>query len=91
MSEPSSGDGGGTLELVLQLATSGGFAALAWYLIVKAIPRFLTDFRTDLTAQRVDFTAALERIEDAHKDEIEKLRSITMQLVELVRGIPPKA
>jgi len=76
--------------LILQLATSGGFAALAWYLIVKALPRFLIDFRSDLTAQRADFTAALIRIEDAHRDELEKLRTITMQMVELMRGTPPK-
>ena len=72
-------DGGtGTFELILQLATSGGFAALAWYLIVKVLPRFIADFRADLKSQREDFTATLMRIEDAHKDEIEKLREIAL-------------
>ncbi len=87
MSEPNGGGGGG-LELILQLATSGGFGALAWYLVAKAIPKLITDFRLDLATQRADFTSALTRLEDAHKDEIEKLRLITMQLVELIRGTP---
>lgn len=76
---------GAPFELILQLATSGGFGALAWYLIAKAIPKLMAEFRDDIKGQRAEFTAALVRIEDQHRDEITQMRSVTMQLVELVK------
>lgn len=76
---------GATLELILQLATSGGFGALAWYLIAKAIPKLMAEFREDIKLQRQDFTAALNRIETQHREELVEMRGVTMQLVELVK------
>ena len=55
----------------LQLVSSGGFGALAWYLIVKLIPRMVGDFREDTREQRSVFMQELkaQRMEFCHTCE----------------------
>lgn len=43
---------------LLNLATSTGFAGLAWYLIVRHIPKMMTDFREDIREERRSREAA---------------------------------
>jgi hypothetical protein len=83
--------------LLIQLVQTGGFGGLLWYIIVKHNPRQIELSRVDrteqrdsflreLTNQRVAFESALERIEEAHKDELGDLRTATQQLVTLIQA-----
>lgn len=82
--------------LLVNLATTGGFGALVWYLITRAIPAQNREARQDAASARVehlaetkqarsDFVAALRENEDSHRSEIAELRAVTMQMVDLVQ------
>lgn len=82
--------------LLINLATTGGFGALVWYLITRAIPAQNREARADAAAARADhqadarqtrsdFIAALKENEDSHRSEIAELRAVTMQMVDLVQ------
>lgn len=66
----------------IQVATAAGFAGLAWYLILRALPALVRDFREDLAAERAlreaqgkAFIVALEQERAALRAEIDRLTS----------------
>lgn len=89
------------VSLMIQLATSGGFGALVWYLIAKHIPAQNKESRQDaaiardafkemLVENRSAFTDALIKIEESHREELVEMRGVTMQLVNLVQKVQEK-
>lgn len=91
-------DPGQTFTVAVQVVTAGGFAAFAWYLITKHIPKVHADcredarlqhasFSSDLEKQRTAFTDALRGIESSHHDEIEETRAFSREMLGLLRKV----
>ena len=57
----------------LSLVSSGGFAALAWYLIVRHLPKITDDFRADLREERESRTKLTGTFTELHRaDAVER-------------------
>lgn len=82
---------------VIQLATSGGFGALVWYLITKHLPKIEERHRTerqslvsalskkdsDNQREREQFAAALERKDDQHDKITEQFNTTLLRSTEV--------
>lgn len=54
---------------------NGGFAiALSWYLVAKAIPRIVADFRADITSMSQQFVAELRSTREDFARELAEER-----------------
>lgn len=58
-----------SLGVWVQLASTGGFGALVWYLIVKHLPKMQEDFTRALAAEREARTLELRAEREAHAVE----------------------
>lgn len=67
-----------SLNALANVATSGGFAAFAWYLIKAWIPKERENYARHLEAQQLRFEKAIER-EREHCREL--LQHITTQFL----------
>lgn len=66
-------EGSDTLQSWLQLATSGGFTVLAWYLIVVALPKMQERFDQHADRQMSEFKSQLKTLTDQQQATVEAM------------------
>ena len=67
------------VEPIIQLVTAGGFGALAWYLVVKHIPKMEQRHREE----RKELVEALEKKDAQHDDNLEMFNKTVQRSIEV--------
>lgn len=64
------------MEIITNIITTGGFSALAVYLVLVAIPRIIQVFREDVKEQQAMFTQSLAEERKSFLDELRDQRTV---------------
>lgn len=63
--------GTGTAAIVIQVVTAGGFGALVFFLVTKAIPKMIEDQRKDMQMARELFEKIITAKDDAYRKDMQ--------------------
>lgn len=77
------------VQPIVQLATSGGFAALAWYLLIKGLPAVVASFREESKEARTAFSHAMECQSSQCKEELQHLSAFYEKQLDRVSKFQP--
>ena len=82
------------VESIIQVATTGGFGALLWYVIVKQLPKLQdihrqerSEWSQQMKQQGEEFTAAIEKRDQKLADLVDRYHKQNLDIHDALAGV----